>query len=121
MEVMMKGKLQKIAVIQSQELLLTDAQSALDLAATISSETGSQAFVCSKESLSPDFFVLATGLAGEILQKYTTYGFKLAVWGEYLEKSQALHDFMYESNQGQNFFFVATEEQAIAKIEQFLN
>jgi ribosomal protein S18 acetylase RimI-like enzyme len=105
------------AIIQSDELLITDAQSALDLMATVKYETGCDAMAIPKETVAEDFFVLSTGLAGEILQKFVTYHVKLAIIGDYsCYTSKPLRDFIYESNNGNHFFFVGTEAEAVAKL-----
>ena len=58
-----------------------------------------------------------TGLAGEILQKFTNYQIKAAVYGDYSRyTSKPLRDFIFESNRGGQFFFVATREEAIQKL-----
>ena len=59
--------------------------------------------------LSPDFFRLATGLAGGVLQKCTNYSFRVAIVGDisqYTEKSGPLRDFVYESNKRGDVRFV---------------
>jgi len=39
---------------------------------------------------------------------------KAAFYGDYSHyTSKPLHDFIYESNQGRDFFFVATQEEAL--------
>jgi hypothetical protein len=61
--------------------------------------------------LSPDFFKLATGLAGAVLQKCTNYNFRVAIVGDisqYMEKSGPLRDFIYESNKRGDVRFVNT-------------
>ena len=40
--------------------------------------------VIPKECFPPEFFWLSTGLAGEILQKWTNYGFRAAIFGDFL-------------------------------------
>jgi ribosomal protein S18 acetylase RimI-like enzyme len=106
-----------VAIIQSDELLITDAQSALDLMATVKYETGCDTIVIPKETVAENFFVLSTGLAGEILQKFVTYHVKLAIIGDYSHyTSKPLRDFIYESNNGCHFFFVGTEAEAVAKL-----
>lgn len=119
MTAVLKGKDKNIAVIQSSTLIITDLQSALDLAITISCETGVNNLVISKNCITEDFFILSTKLAGEILQKYVNYGVNLAIYGDFSNyNSKPLHDFIYESNKGKNFFFVSTEEDAIRKFEE---
>ena len=108
-----------IAVISSDETVITDVQSALDLAMTVKYETGAANIVIGKKLICEDFFILSTKLAGEILQKFINYRVKMAVYGDYSRyTSKPLKDFIYESNQGKNFFFTATKEEAIQKLTQ---
>ncbi|MDE6613319.1 MAG: DUF4180 domain-containing protein, partial [Clostridia bacterium] len=70
--------------------------------------------VIDKKLIIEDFFILSTGLAGEILQKFINYGGRIAIFGDYSHyTSKPLKDFIYESNRGKNVFFVATEEEAV--------
>ena len=108
-----------LAVISGDETVITDAPSALDLAMTVKYETGSANLVIDKHLICEDFFILSTGLAGEILQKFVNYQIKIAIYGDYAHyTSKPLHDFIYESNQGQNVFFVTSQEEAIEKLAQ---
>lgn len=110
-----------IAIISSNEKLITDAQSALDLIMTVEYETKSNRIITSKNNICEDFFILSTGIAGEILQKFINYGFKIAIYGDYSKyTSKPLKDFIYESNSGKNIFFVNTQEEAIEKLKQTL-
>lgn len=107
----------KIAVVVSDEKVLTDTQSALDLLAAVSYETGADRFVIAKENIADPFFVLSTGLAGDILQKLTTYRTKVAIYGDFTGyTSKPLRDFMYESNKGNHVFFVPTKEEAVERL-----
>ena len=102
------------AVVSSADLILTDPQSALDLAMSVRYETGAERIVLNKEAVCEDFFILSTGLAGEILQKFINYHMKAAICGDYSHyTSKPLKDFIYESNQGRDIFFPATQEEAI--------
>ena len=61
------------------------------------------------ERLGPDFFNLSTRIAGEVTQKLVNYRFKLAVVGDvsgFVAGSNALRDFVVESNRGQHVWFV---------------
>lgn len=110
-----------IAIISGNEKLITDAQSALDLIMTVEYETKSNRIIISKNNICEDFFILSTGIAGEILQKFINYGFKIAIYGDYSKyTSKPLKDFIYESNSGKNIFFVNTQEEAIEKLKQTL-
>ena len=105
------------AVVRSNAIVLSDAQSALDLLMTAKYEAGTKNIVLAKQQITPDFFILSTGLAGEILQKIINYGGRLAVYGDFSSyTSKPLHDFMYESNQGKDVSFVSTEEEAVERL-----
>lgn len=108
-----------IALPEAEGGKIADVQSALDLAMTVKYETGAQRIVLAKKQLGEDFFILSSGLAGEILQKMINYQVKLAIWGDFSRyTSKPLHDFMYESNQGRDFFFVETKEEAVRRLAQ---
>jgi hypothetical protein len=106
-----------IALVQSDEILIKDAQTALDMLATVRYETGCNGIVLWKASIAEEFFKLSTGLAGEVLQKFINYHMKLAIVGDFSGyTSKPLKDFIYESNHGKDVFFVATREEAIEKL-----
>lgn len=108
-----------LAVVSSDEKVIVDVQSALDLVMTVKYETGAARIVIDKDLICEDFFILSTGVAGEILQKFINYRVKAAVYGDYSRyTSKPLRDFIYESNRGKDFFFVATREEAIEKLTQ---
>lgn len=108
-----------IAVVSSDEIVITDTQTALDLAMTVKYETGAARIVISKDLICEDFFILSRGMAGEILQKYVNYQVKIAVYGDYSHyTSKPLKDFIYESNKGKDFFFVPSKDEAIKKLTE---
>ena len=102
------------AVVNSNEIVITDAQSALDVLMSAKYDIGTKNIVLDKEKIVEDFFILSKGLAGEILQKYVNYGGRIAIYGDYSHyTSKPLKDFIYESNKGKDVFFVATQDEAI--------
>lgn len=104
-------------LVESDEPVITDAQSAIDLLMSAQYDVGSKNIVIPKQLIVEDFFVLSTGLAGEILQKYVNYGGRMAIYGDYSRyTSKPLRDFMYESNKGRDFFFVTTRNEAVAAL-----
>lgn len=108
-----------IAVVSSEDVVIVYTQSALDLAMTVKYETGASRIVIDKNMVCGDFFILSTGIAGEILQKFMNYHVKMAVYGDYSQyTSKPLKDFIYESNQGKDFFFVSSKEDAIQKLTE---
>lgn len=69
--------------------------------------------------LSADFFVLSTRKAGLFIQKFTNYRIRLAIVGEIgaeLAASQALADFVRESNRGRQVWFVRDMDELEAKL-----
>lgn len=96
---------------------IADVQSALDLIMAARYDTNCDGVILEKSALTEDFFVLSTGLAGELLQKFVNYGMKLAIVGDFSGyTSKPLRDFIYESNKGKAIFFTATVEQAAARL-----
>lgn len=106
-----------IVVVSGDEMVIVDTQSALDLVMTVKYETGAERIAIDKNGVCEDFFILSTGMAGEILQKFMNYHVKVAVYGDYSHyTSKPLKDFIYESNHGKDFFFVSTKEEAVQKL-----
>lgn len=103
----------KCAAVCGAEKVIKDAQSALDVLMSANYEAGTKNIIIDKKLVTDEFFVLSTGLAGEILQKYINYGGRIAIYGDYSHyTSKPLKDFIYESNKGKDVFFVSDEEQA---------
>jgi hypothetical protein len=106
-----------IAVVNSNEIMIKDIQSALDFIATISYETGCDRVILNKSAICEDFFHLSTRLAGEILQKFINYNMKMAIIGDFsIYTSKSLKDFIYESNKGRHIFFLQDEKLAIERL-----
>ncbi len=105
------------ALVNCENTVITDAQSALDLLMSAKYEIGTKNIVLSKQLVTEDFFILSTGLAGEILQKFINYGGRIAIFGDYSHyRSKPLKDFIYESNKGKDVFFVPSLEEAVEKL-----
>lgn len=83
---------------------IATVQDALDLIAEASYQ-GASGVVIPMERLSPDFFSLKTGFAGEKLQKFVNYGMYAAIAGDFSGfKSDSLKAFIRESNRGGHVF-----------------
>ena len=71
---------------------------------------------CTKAALHRTF--LRTGLAGEVLQKFINYHVKVAIVGDYSQyTSKSLRAFIYESNRGNDIYFLSSVEEAVAKFD----
>lgn len=65
--------------------------------------------------LDPDFFVLRSGVAGQVLGKFADYRMGLIVAGdigEWVAASDPLRDLVRESNRGRQMWFVADLAEA---------
>lgn len=100
----------RVAQIADPGVIIENGGDFLDIVAN----SGSRHLVVSKENLSPDFFDLKTGLAGEILQKASNYGVSFAILGDFKDStSKSLRDFIYESNRTGKHLFVETLSEAL--------
>lgn len=105
-----------IAELTDEKHIISGIQDVLDLIG----EAGS--YPCNKiiireENLNPDFFKLHTGLAGDILQKFSNYRVKLAIIGNFSKyRSKNLQDFIRESNSGNRIYFLNTLDAALCKL-----
>ncbi|MGI5825086.1 MAG: DUF4180 domain-containing protein [Bacillota bacterium] len=107
----------KIASIDAERILIAEGQSALALMMSVKYETGCDYLIINKSAVDESFFRLSNGIAGEILQKFINYHMKVAIVGDYSKyESKALRDFIYESNNGHDIFFVSSEKEAVEKL-----
>lgn len=98
----------RFAEIISNETVVTDAETALDLLGSLYYE-GYDGIILHQKNLTPEFFDLRTGLAGEVLQKFSNYKMRLAILGEFEKyESKSLNDFIRESNRAGRMVFVSS-------------
>lgn len=101
-----------IAEITSDEILIRTTQDALDLMANCGYQ-GAGKIILHQKNFVPAFFDLKTGIAGDILQKFSNYRAQLAIVGDFAEvKSKSLRDFIRESNRQGRVVFVSSMEEA---------
>jgi hypothetical protein len=102
-----------IAELIDDKLIINEAQDILDLMADLGSQ-GCSSMILHENNLSSDFFDLKTKLAGEILQKFSNYHFKVAIIGDFSKyTSKSLRDFIRESNRGNQVFFAENLQSAL--------
>lgn len=101
-----------IAIVTADDIAIKTSQDALDILGNCVFN-GVQNIVVHSDNIIPSFFDLKTGLAGEILQKFSTYNAKLAIIGDFSDiQSNSLRGFIYESNKHGKVLFVDSLEQA---------
>jgi hypothetical protein len=99
-----------VTEIVSNHIIIRNSQDALDIMASYS--TGY--LILHEYNFEKDFFDLRTGIAGEILQKFTNYHVRLAIIGDFAKfKSKSLQAFIYESNKHCEYIFVNSVDEAL--------
>lgn len=81
--------------------------------------TGARVVAIPVTRLGDGFLTLSTRLAGEVIQKFVNYGFQVAFVGDIsaaVAASDALRDFVRESNRGRHVWFVADMGELEAKL-----
>ena len=105
-----------IAELTDEKFIISQAQDILDIIGDMVSYDCSRIIIY-KKNLHDDFFELKTGLAGDILQKFSNYKVKLAIIGDFSKyKSKSLHNLITECNTGTMIFFTDTLDSAIVKL-----
>lgn len=102
-----------IAEVISENIVISSAEDGLDLLGNLYYQ-GFDKIIIHEKNVTPDFFVLKNGMAGEILQKFSNYRVRLAIVGDFSKyASKSVHDFIYESNRSRQVNFVATQAEAL--------
>lgn len=103
----------KIAEVISEVTVINKAEDGVDLMGNVYYQ-GFDKVILNEKNITPDFFDLSTGIAGEILQKFSTYRVRLAIVGDFSKyPSKSLNDFMYESNRVKHCNFVGSLTEAL--------
>lgn len=77
-------------------------------------EQNTNLFLLKEEHFPPAFYDLKTGFAGEVLQKLTNYGCRLAIVGSFAAvRSERFRELMREANKGRQVRFAATRDEAV--------
>lgn len=105
-----------IAEVLSDEMLIHTPDDGLQLMVDLYYQ-GYGEMILHEQNITPAFFDLKTGIAGEILQKFATYRVRLAIVGDFAHyDSKSLRDFIFESNKGRQISFVPTVEEAVSRL-----
>lgn len=103
----------KIAEIVSEDIIVKLPADVLDLIANPKIPF-SKKIILQRKNISPDFFKLSAGFAGEMLQKLANYMVQLAIVGDFSDiKSPVFQAFISESNRGRQNFFAKDINEAI--------
>lgn len=103
----------KIAEVISEVNIINKMEDGLDLLGNLY-YMGFDKIIIHEKDITTDFFDLKNGIAGEILQKFSTYRVQLAIVGDFsMYTSKSLNDFIYESNKGRHINFVSSVTEVI--------
>lgn len=103
----------KIAEVISETMLIQNASDSLDLMGNLYYQDVDKIILHQKD-ITPEFFDLKNGLAGEILQKFSNYRVRLAIVGDFsIYTSQSISDFIFESNKVKQINFVKSVDEAL--------
>lgn len=106
----------EIAEVVSDSLVIENESDGLDLMGTIYFQ-GFDRLIIHQENITPKFFDLKNGMAGEILQKFSNYRMRLIIVGDFKQySSESLQAFIYESNQGKMVNMVEHLSEALEKL-----
>lgn len=106
-----KGK--KIAEVLATDRVINSIEDGLHLLGELYYQDFDKIIIHEK-NITPDFFDLKSGIAGEILQKFSNYRVQLAIIGDFSKySSKSIQDFIYESNKGRQISFVGSLLEAI--------
>lgn len=108
----------RIAEVIAEEMLIRNIQDGLQLLVDLYYQDFGKIVIYQK-NITPDFFDLKNGLAGEILQKFSNYWVQLVIVGDFSSYTgKSIRDFIYESNKNQQVNFVGDLEEAISRLSR---
>ena len=102
-----------VALIESEQIEFRTVQDMLDVMAGCAWD-GADTMIISDHHLNAAFFDLKSGLAGEMLQKFSNYRMKLGILGDFSKyESKSMRDFIRESNRSGQIAFAVNIEEAL--------
>ncbi|WP_316783086.1 DUF4180 domain-containing protein [Pedobacter frigiditerrae] len=105
-----------IAEVTSEDIIINSVEDGLDLLGNLYYQ-GFDKIVIYEKNITPNFFDLKTGIAGEILQKFSNYRMPLAIIGDFEKyESKSIKDFIFESNKSKHINFVGTLSDALKSL-----
>ena len=105
-----------IVEVISDEVIIEVAQDGLDLLGDAYYQ-GYDKMILNMKNITPSFFDLKSGLAGEVLQKFSNYKVRLVILGDFSKfESKSLNDFIRESNNGKQVNFLTSKDEAINRL-----
>ena len=106
----------KVAEVISEATEINNTEDGLNLLGDLYYQ-GFDKIIIHEKNITPEFFDLKNGMAGEILQKFSNYRVRLAIVGDFKKYTgKSMTDFMYESNKGKQVNFVDSVTEGLDKL-----
>jgi hypothetical protein len=103
----------KIAEVISEDNIISSIDDGLELLGNLYYQDFDKIIIHEK-NITPKFFDLKNGIAGEILQKFSNYRVRLVIVGDFSKYiTKSINEFIYESNKGRQINFVNSQSEAI--------
>ena len=99
--------------VVSEEVIINAEQDALDLMANIGYLYYSRRIIMYRENLCEEFFVLSSGIAGSVMQKFSNYRVQAAIIGDFSFASKSLKAFIIECNRTRQVIFTTDLDAAL--------
>jgi len=108
----------KIAKLISNDIIIKTTDDALDLLGNLHYQNFDK-IIIQEKNITPDFFDLRNGIAGEILQKFSNYRVRLAIVGDFNQyPGKSIRDLIFESNKIGHINFVSSISEALLKLSK---
>ena len=106
----------RIAELVADHVIISNAEEGLQILVDLYYQDFDK-IILHEINITPGFFDLKTGLAGEILQKFSNFRVQLVIVGTFSQyQGQSIKDFIFESNKGQLINFLPSVEEAKKKL-----
>jgi len=113
-----RGSAAPIAEVTRGSLTIISPSDMLDVMGDVS-YSGCSRMIIHSDSLSDEFYDLRSGIAGEILQKFSNYRMRLAIVGDFSHlTSRSWRDFIRESNRGRTVNFLSSVDEAVMALTE---
>lgn len=108
----------KVVEVLSDQIVIRGAEDGMDLLGNLYYQ-GFDRIIVHDKNIAPEFFDLKTGIAGEVLQKFSNYRVRLAIVGDFSGyQSNSLRDFMFESNKHGHISFVESTALVLQRLSK---
>lgn len=107
------------SIVLIEDFKIISSQDALDLLVNVRFNNSYSKIILNESQITDDFFDLSSGMANDILEKYSNYDVKLAIILDPTKrKSEEFNEFMISCNQGSCFLFCLNLDNAISMLNK---